>query len=558
MIPPASSRSGGAALDYLEEAVHLLRSAPLSCLVAYYIGSIPFVAGFLYFWADMSRSAFGNEHHAQAALGISLLYLWMKAWHTFSSGLLYQEVTGQAESSWTLSRWFRALTIQALIQPSGLFVLPVAFAITLPFGWVYAFYQNVTIYSSAPGTDLRSTFRRAAEQAELWPGQNHAILAILALFSFFVFLNVGIVLFQLPQLLRTLFGIETSLSQSGWSLLNTTFLMVSLGLTYLCVDPITKTVYVLRCFHGEAVRTGEDLKVAVRRIPGATQATAAILLALGLLAGASHAGAAAPNAGDHPVATRTTPAQLLPAAELDRAIGEVISRREYGWRLPRIKAEREDNPGLVTRFLDSLFGAIRGWAKAGMRVAREAVDWILEFLFKRLAPRREAAGSNAGWMNSLPLLVYLLLGASVCVLAILALRFWKRRAPPVEQATAQPVTPAPDLADQSVVADQLPEEEWLKLARELADQGELRLALRGFYLASLAHLGRRELLRIAKFKSNREYQTELCRRAPAQSSLHLAFSELVSTFDWAWYGLGEVDNAILASFCDKLERVTAC
>ena len=45
------------AIRIIEEAVHILRSAPGSLLSVYYIGSVPFILGLLYFWADMSRSA---------------------------------------------------------------------------------------------------------------------------------------------------------------------------------------------------------------------------------------------------------------------------------------------------------------------------------------------------------------------------------------------------------------------------------------------------------------------------------------------------------------------
>ena len=43
------------AIDLIEEAVHLLRGAPLSVLAIYYMGALPFILSLLYFWADMSR-----------------------------------------------------------------------------------------------------------------------------------------------------------------------------------------------------------------------------------------------------------------------------------------------------------------------------------------------------------------------------------------------------------------------------------------------------------------------------------------------------------------------
>ncbi|HPX41473.1 MAG TPA: hypothetical protein PLF51_13635, partial [Candidatus Hydrogenedentes bacterium] len=78
---------GGIAL--IEEALHLVRSAPPSCLVAYYLGSIPFVMTLLYFWADMSYSADAYLHCAPGALLVALAFVWMKAWQTvYARGLL--------------------------------------------------------------------------------------------------------------------------------------------------------------------------------------------------------------------------------------------------------------------------------------------------------------------------------------------------------------------------------------------------------------------------------------------------------------------------------------
>jgi len=53
---------------------------------------------------------------------------------------------------------------------------------------------------------------------------------------------------------------------------------------------------------------------------------------------------------------------------------------------------------------------------------------------------------------------------------------------------SEAIFPVPDLADENIRADQLPEDGWTKLARELLERGEFRLAMRAFYLASLAHL----------------------------------------------------------------------
>ena len=113
----------------------------------------------------------------------------------------------------------------------------------------------------------------------------------------------------------------------------------------------------------------------------------------------------------------------------------------------------------------------------------------------------------------------------------------------------------PDLGDERVVASQLPADDWLKLARELMGKGELRLALRALYLASLAHLAQREMISVARFKSNRDYERELRRRARALPDLLSAFAENVGIFDRAWYGLHDVTEEAVQRFQSNLEKI---
>ncbi len=107
-------------------------------------------------------------------------------------------------------------------------------------------------------------------------------------------------------------------------------------------------------------------------------------------------------------------------------------------------------------------------------------------------------------------------------------------------------------------ANQLPEDGWLKLAAELLHKGDLRLALRAYYLASLAHLAAREMIAVAIFKSNRDYEMELRWRNRALTDLHAAFAENGMIFDRVWYGLHEVSTEALGQFQSNLERIRAC
>ena len=141
------------AIRMIEEAVHILRAAPGALLSAYYIGSVPFVLGLLYFWADMSRSAKAYEYSAVAALGLSFLFVWMKFWQTVFMFQIRAQFFNEIPPPWSLQRIGSIAATQSLIQSTRFLVLPIASLMVIPFGFCYAFYQNVAAHDDSPGPD---------------------------------------------------------------------------------------------------------------------------------------------------------------------------------------------------------------------------------------------------------------------------------------------------------------------------------------------------------------------------------------------------------------------
>ena len=103
-----AAQRGRPALDVIEDAVHLLRTAPAGTLLAYYAGAIPFALGLLYFWADMSRGAFAERRCPAAALGMALLFLWLKCWQAVFASALRARLEGETPSKWNLRRVVRS------------------------------------------------------------------------------------------------------------------------------------------------------------------------------------------------------------------------------------------------------------------------------------------------------------------------------------------------------------------------------------------------------------------------------------------------------------------
>jgi hypothetical protein len=501
-------------IELIEEATRLFRTAGFATLGLYYIGSLPFVLGFLFYWAEMSHDAFAYRSILPGSFAVALLYLWMNVWQAIYAAELRSRLSGVANARWTVRRILRVAIQQSAVQPTSLILIPVGALLVLPFAWIYGFYQNFTVLEQ-PG--------QSRAYALLWTRQSWLVLAIQAAFAILVSVNIAIAMFFVPRLLQMFLGVETVFTRSGEHLLSSTFFAVCLGLTYLCVDPIMKSIYVLRCFYAESVHSGADLRLFEQAKAYSTVLTLLIALA--------------------------QPGNAITAPELDRAIDQVIHQRQYTWRLPRQPApEAESQKNLFVRFTESTWRAIR-------RGYRRAIAWLGEWI-RKLFRRPELEGGGLSLAGALRVGMYFLLAAMAGALGVLLVRSLQQRT--LKQAAVAVAVAAPvDLSADNLVADQMPEESWRGLAKEWIARNDFRMALRALYLASLAYLGERELIRIHRGKSNRDYQRELDRRARSTPELAVVFGQNLAVFESSWYGRREVGLDAIDAFVANLDRMKA-
>jgi hypothetical protein len=242
--------------------------------------------------------------------------------------------------------------------------------------------------------------------------------------------------------------------------------------------------------------------------------------------------------------------------ELNRSIEEIISRREFTWRMPRerLKEKNEDYSGpftMVIKWMGDLLG--KGF-KAVKGLIKKMIDWFIK-LFPDKEPGTDP--SNKDWIYSTRLFLVILLALLGLVLGYLFFKILRKRHSSVVESVIEPNVPTPDLEDEGVKADELPAKRWLNLAGELAAKGSLRLAMRAFYLATLSHLAEKEMITIEIFKSNLDYKTELKRRAYEKKEVLATFSEIVSFFDRCWYGMYHITRSDLNRFAATQERIMA-
>ena len=543
-----SGRRPRSAVDLIDESFHDLRHAPLSGLAAYAAGAVAFLLGLLYFWTDMSASAFAGAHVAESSLGLALLYVGMKLGQTVFASRLRE--TGQSPDRWTLPRLARAAGVQASVQPTGLFLVPISALLLLPFAPVLAFYENVTILGDGR-LPLRETIRVSVRRSRLWPAQNSAALAILLVFCGAVLANVLVALIALPYLVRMFLGIESVFTRSGASLVNSTLLGAALATTFLLTSPLVKAVYGRRCFEAGSIESGEDLRVAWRRDSASRVGGIAVPAVLILLAAASLRASEGP--GDIPALRPDPTSALSPGIvpeELDRAIRSVLQKRVYSWRLPRSGADRVTEESALA----SRFGTIGKWID---KIAATMARWwnSLRGWLRRLQPPQAPGAppsSGWGWIYSSQSFILLALAAAACTLVLLMLR--RRRMRSAESAASPLVAVAmPDTTETG--SEERPDTEWRERARAYLAGGDLRQAARALYLGLLAFLAARAVITPARFKSNRDYEREVARRQRARPPVRELFSQSVGTFEAIWYGRHPATPAAVQLLDQNLERI---
>lgn len=547
------------AVQILEEAFHLVRSSDAGAFCLYYLGAAPWALGLLYFVADMSRSSLADRDAAFAALGMVALWLWKRSAQAAFCARLWDRLNPGHPPRLGARDRFRALAALWFAQAFRVPLLAVGLFFAIPLGWILATFQNLNALALArpPGErPLRSLAGRSIRYSHDQWAQNHGVLLIFFLVSLFTWANLVAACLVAASFAKSIFGVESPFTISPMAAMsNTTFVLGTFLLMQLAIDPLLNAAYVLRCFYASSRTTGADLlsRLAAcrrrreeeeRRERGALGRVAL----LALLAAASAL----------PMPTGAQDAARAVKAERFRGeIAETLAQKKYQWQLSR----RTD--GAAEEAGESWLGQrLSEIAESAQRLFRSAGKWIDEQI-RRMMERRGPGGAgprgDPEWFKALGsttsiALVVVVLG----LFAWLALLLYRShrgrdRAEAVEEGAAGGI----DLASEDIVATQLHEDEWLRLAREQIEKGEERLAIRALFLATLAHLGERGLLKIVRSKSNRDYRSELGLRARPFGELRRAFDENTTLFERVWYGLHRLGSGAVEGYLENHGRIAA-
>ncbi len=513
-------------MSVLEDAVHLLRNAPLSTLLCHWTGSAPFTLAVILFWNDITQYLPSNAACVADSLALAVLLAWMNCWRAVFAGRLRAQLAGAPPAG--VSVW-RMAGYQSLLGAGKLIVLPIAALIVFPLASTVAFYRYASVLCCRGDLSFRQVLARASKLAAIDSRQTWATLPAVALLQLLVTLNVATALAILPQLVRMLTGYESIFARAGVSFVaNPLFVFASIAVGWLAVDPFIQAVWCVMYFRRESLETGEDLRAALRGLSRAALAVAALLCVFAGGVGRALAAAA--------VAPET----------LRKSIEQTMQAHEYDWRLPPETARSQ--PSWLSHAVDQFF---HGVAWLVDRIGN-AIGSLVRWLFERIST--SGAESGPAPAHALSLGIYVAIAVILISALLLAVRVIRaRRARPLTASVGVPVPLR--LEDESVTPDQLPEGRWIEMAENCVREQNYRLALRAYYLANLAWLGRHGWIALHPGKTNREYEGDLRRRARGSAGefaeARALFAENLAAFERSWYGLYRVTPEAVELFRER-------
>lgn len=240
------------------------------------------------------------------------------------------------------------------------------------------------------------------------------------------------------------------------------------------------------------------------------------------------------------------PRQNIRPELLDKKIDEVIHERQFSWRMPRQEESRDEaGKSFPIRFIRQILRTLRKWTST-------VIDWLDDLIRGERDRLEKGARTDSPSRELLQVSVYALVLLCIAAAAYL---FWRSRRSKAAAAQSIAIAPVIDLTSAEVSPALLEEEGWLALAREFLEKNDLPMALRAYFLAGLAFLGRKELVRSNQAKSNREYQLELARRSRSIPEVMPVFSRNVVIFERCWYGGRAVGRESIDEFLTNLERI---
>ena len=242
----------------LDEAAELLRHAPPSAWAEYLLGTGPFVLTFTWFVSRMSGTPEWRSPIAVSAFPLALAHLWMLVWHSRFAARLLALRSGEEPPP---ANFARILRVQSVYGAGSFLALFPASLLLIPFGWIYAYSQTLPALASRP--EAHSLAWKAAKRE---PGENHMLLLWITIAYWLLFAAGVVIASFIPHLVKMFAAVESELTRNPQWIFGAVPLCLMAMLAYAVVDPLVKSVYVLRAFRDLSRVNGDDIRADWRAL----------------------------------------------------------------------------------------------------------------------------------------------------------------------------------------------------------------------------------------------------------------------------------------------------
>lgn len=527
----------------------------------YYVGATPFVFGFILMWVvngqiRVSGGALLIETALLAGgfiLRAAMIARYVQGLRERVSGVPRPKLAGALARAANVGR---LLAWKITLGSAALITLPTVAAAP----WFYGACQFAGLEAQEDATE-RHSLLRCLTLAGQWYGSSILLFVMCFPLWVAVLLNTFLLAVIVPQLLQSIFGVNTLLSteMGMYSLFRSYAFWFSLFAgAWLALDPVIKCTFVVVYQNLRSRLDGDDLRGRLATLPREQQkhaeAVSSAETGRRAVVGASAALALLLLAGSQIAAARPAPSALIArdaentndAARQERiqklrqSLAVESQSTVYRWH----DAEHPSPPTWFDRLLERIGHATRRAWVAFWNTLRNL--WPRGLTFSGGKPSGGALKDLRFW---LVLIAVLTIGAG-------AVLIWLRRQREATQVSVPMlVEPLPDLSN-AVAASERSEDEWFALAERFEGEGDLRLALRAAYLGLLAGLAQREWLTIRRDRTNREYLDEFTRRwrrrpqaaVSAQAETPEQLRSSLRVFDRVWYGAHALTPAAVAAY----------
>ena len=537
-------RTGGNALDLLDEAYFLLRGNLLDILPLHFLAAIPFALGVLFFCYRFANFHTVDTDIIKWSMLLTFLFCWKMLFEAVLSGKIMEMISGGNNPSSIFKHSGMILLKQSLIQSFSLIIIlclikhPLVFIVLIPisiFMLPPLIYSTAAICAITPEKDIRHLFKKIVFHIGRDFFQLLLTMLIVLIGTAILTCNIYLILLLTPYLLKMFVGIESQFTLAGNMsvalFFNSTIWSIVFAISWLILDPFCRILFTLRVFYGESSDRGWDIIASLNRIRSGTTKGLVIFLLLTspLLLTAENS------------LTSTKPESTAKVShkQIDKSISETRQNLEFQWRTPK-KQIGNTQESWIWKYLS------RALEYCGEKLGK-VIDYFRD-LFKKFFPETsDNSKFNSFLSGSWSILKYLVPVLLIIIIGIIILRkMSKKRKNKLTPLSS--IKRRPDLTREDVAADELEEDEWLKLCRELLEQKEFKLALRAFYLGCICALAKRKLLLAARHKTDYEYLNELRRRAHTMPDTIEVFANNIAIFQRVWYGDYPVNRELLEKY----------